>query len=202
MGRNRAILPPSVRSPRTRRTNRVGLAVCGLLLLLGGGAGLAAGLGLFGTAVQHRAVLGNAGAYARTHNWVWIATGLAGALCVLVAVRWLAIQLRSNRMRELDLSDDPRHGRTTMPARAVTAAIEDEIEHYRGVDGASAHLVTERGRAVLLVDTALDGRIGPAEIRDRIQTEALVHARQALDAPRLPIRMELRLTARERRDVR
>jgi len=56
------------------------------------------------------------------------------------------------------------------------------------------------GRTVLS-GTAVTDAIA-AEIRTRIQTEAVPHVRQALDVPDLPVRLELRLAGASRRDLR
>lgn len=196
-------LPPTVRSARTRRTNRVVLGLLGVVFLAAGVAGLIAGFGVFGSGVRHQAVLlGTASRYARHHTWVWAAVGASGGLLALLGLAWLVVQFTSDRVRTVDVSDDPRRGRTTLDAAAVTDAVIDEIEGYHGVQRASARLVRQRGGPALLVRTALDGRVDPAEIRTRIQTEALAHARRALDDPRLPARLELRLAPRRVRDIR
>jgi hypothetical protein len=194
-------MPPTVRSPRTRRTNRLILGLIGLLAFAGGGAGLAAGLGAFGTATRHRPVLTRASDYADSHAWVWVVVAATGVVLAALALAWLLTQLGSNRIVDLDLTDDPRQGRTSLSSAAVGDAVRDEIETYPGIRGATARLVTERGTPTLLVSTALDGRTPPGEVCQRIRSEALVHARQALDNPRLPARLELRLTRRTGRRV-
>ncbi|HEX5494738.1 MAG TPA: hypothetical protein VFX70_09220 [Mycobacteriales bacterium] len=208
MPAHRATLPRTVRSPRTRRVNRLVLGLVGLLLLLGGGAGLAAGFGVLGGAVPHRPVLTGTARYADAHAWVWAAVGVAGLVVATLGAAWLVVQSRSNRIRELDVPDGPEHphgaeqGRTVLAGDAVTDAVRAEVESYPGVRDASAQLVTERGTPTLLVSAALDGRSGPGQVRTRIQTGAVSHARRALDDPGLPARLELRLASRPRRHLR
>lgn len=220
MAAHRSALPPTVRSPRTRRVNRVVLGLIGLLAALGGLAGLAAGFGILGTAARHRSVLTRTADYADAHAWVWAAVAVAGLLLAGLALAWLAVQPRSNRITEFDLDDRPAdaddlagadgfggpgstgRGRSTLASSAITDAVCAEIEGYPGVRDVSARLVRERGMPTLLVFTSLDGRTGPGEVRSRIQTEAIGHVRQALDDPGLPARLEFRLARRSRRHVR
>jgi hypothetical protein len=196
-------MPPAVRSPRTQRRNRVLLGLTGLLLLLAGGAGVAAGFGAFGTSVRDQVILlGRVREHASGHTWVWAAVGALGGLLALLGLLWLASQFGSNRLRVLDVGGDDTLGRTSVDADAVTDAVTDEIEGYRGVRSASARIVRQRGAPALLVQTALDGRTDPGEVSRRIQAEALAHVRRALDQPRLPARVEIRLTHGVQREVR
>lgn len=207
MAAHRAVMPPTVRSPATRRVNRIALGLTGLLLFAGGGAGLAAGFGVFGSTVRHRTVFGGLADFADDHSWVRVLAGVAGLVAAGLGLLWLLVQGRSNRLGELDLSDRPGEagtdveGRTTVAARAVTDAVRAEITGYPGVRDASARLVTERGSSTLLVFTALDGRAGMNEVRARIQTGAVRHAREALEDPELPARLELRMAERFNRSI-
>lgn len=195
-GRHGAARPPTVRSPRTRRVNRTALGSLGLAMLLGGGAGLAAGLGAFGDDVQHGSVLAGASRFVADHRWLWAVIAATALVTVALAVLWLVSQVTTNRLGDLDLTDEPARGRTRMPTAAVSDAVRAEIERYPGVRRARARLVSEHGRTVLLLFAALDGRTNPGEVRGRIQDEAIGHARQALDNPGLPARIELQLPGR------
>jgi hypothetical protein len=198
-----ATLAPDSRTPRTRRTNRVVLALLGLLLAAAGAAGLAAGLGAFGDDVRTRTVIPPATRdWVSRHDWFWILVAAGCILVALLALRWLLAQTSTNRIGALELESDRRPGRTVMTARALTDAVADEIGSYRGVRGSSAGLLGDRAAPTLLVRATLDGRADPAEVRTRIQTDALAHARHALDAPDLPVRLELRLATGSRRDPR
>lgn len=198
-----ATLAPTSRAPGTRRANRTVLALLGLLLLAAGAAGLAAGAGAFGDDIRTRKVIP---AYTRDwvyrHDWFWLAVAAGCILIALLALRWLFAQNSSSRVSHLEVESDRRDGRTVLAARAVTDAVADEIASHRGVSGASASMLGDRTAPTLLVHATLDGRVDLAEVRTRIQTDALAHARQALDAPDLPVRLELRLAAASRRDLR
>lgn len=198
-----ATLPAVARSPRTRRTNRGVLALLGLLLLAAGAAGIAAGAGAFGDDIRHRKAIPR---YTRqwvySHGWFWLAVAAGSILIALLALRWLLTQTSTNRVARFDLEPDHRTGRTVLAARAVTDAVAEEIESYRGVTGASAQLIGSAATTTLLLRVTLDDRTDPTSVRDRVETEAVRHARQALDKTTMPVRLELGLAGSTRRDVR
>lgn len=195
-------LAPVSRSARTRRANRSVLALIGLLLFAGGAAGIAAGLGLFGEDIRYRKVIPEATRqWVYRHDWFWIAIAAGGVVVALLAFRWLFAQTATNRVSHLDLESDRRDGRTVLAARAVTDAVAEEIDSYRGVASVSAHLIGARAAPLLLTHVSLDERGDPAAVRTRIQSEAVPHTRRSLDNPDLPVRLELRLAGRSRRDL-
>jgi hypothetical protein len=196
-------LAPTSRAPGTRRANRTVLALLGFVLLAAGAAGIAAGTGLFGDGVRTNKVIPqDTRDWVAAHDWFWLAVAAGSILIALLALRWLLAQTSTNRLRRLDVESDRSAGRTVLSGAAVTDAVAAEIGSYRGVNSASAHLLGTRGAPTLLVHATLDGRGDPAEIRTRIQTEAVAHVRQALEAPDLPVRLELRLAGASRRDLR
>lgn len=196
-------LAPTSRAPGTRRANRTVLALIGLVLLAAGVAGIAAGTGLFGDRVRTDKVIRQGTRdWVAAHDWFWLVVAAAGILVALLALRWLFAQTSSNRVSFLDVESDRSAGRTVLSGAAVTDAVAGEIGGYRGVERASAHLLGTRGAPTLLLHATLDGKGDPAEVRARIQAEAVAHARQALDAPELPVRLELRLAGASRRDLR
>lgn len=195
-------LAATSRAPGTRRANRSALAFIGLVLLVAGAAGIAAGAGLFGdTARTSKVIPQETRDWVGTHAWFWLAVAAGCILIALLALRWLFAQTSTGRVSYLDVETDRSAGRTELSARAVTDAVAGEVMSYRGVAGARANLLGTRGAPTLLVQATLDGRGDPAEIRRRIQTDALAHGRQALDKPDLPVRLELRLAAKSRRDL-
>ncbi len=113
--------------------------------------------------------------------------------CLLLAVLgllWLLAQLptegephgpHDGRSRGVDHRADP----------ALADAVEAEVGKLRGVGGASATVIDRRGRRVdLTVDLTEYADIG--EIRRTLEERVVVHARQAVDDPDLPIDIELR----------
>lgn len=198
-----ATLQPASRAPRTRRANRGVLALIGLLLLAAGAAGIAAGTGLFGAKIRRQKVIDqDSRDWVARHDWFWLAVAAGSILIALLALRWLLAQTSTSRVYHLDVETDRRAGRTVLAGGAVTGAVAEEIGAYRGVSGASAYLLGDRSAPTLLVHATLDGRGDPAQVRRRIEADAVSHARQALDAPELPVRLELRLAAGSRRDLR
>jgi len=196
-------LAATSRAPGTRRANRTVLALIGFVLLAAGAAGIAAGTGLFGDGVgTNKVIPQDTRDWVAAHDWFWLAVAAGSILIALLALRWLLAQTSTNRLRQLDVESDRSAGRTVLSGTAVTDAVAAEISSYRGVGSASAHLLGSRGAPTLLVHATLDGRGDPAEIRTRIQTEAVPHVRQALDVPDLPVRLELRLAGASRRDLR
>ncbi|MGY1716866.1 alkaline shock response membrane anchor protein AmaP [Geodermatophilus sp. SYSU D01106] len=199
---------PAALRPRTRargvvRANRLVLALVGLLLAGAGGAALAAGLGVFGGGVADRPVLdGSVSRFAEAHGWYWPVVAVGAGLVALLSLWWLLAQARSDRVSALPLSRDPRRGHTDLDAAALTGAVEDEVEGYRGVARARAVLSGAVTAPALALTVTLDGRAGPGELHPRVVQGAVAHARQALGRPDLPARVEFVLPRRPRRDVR
>ncbi len=188
-----ATLPPPARSARTDRVNRALLLLLGLILLLGGLAALLTGLGVFGAGRADQPVFARqlVDFVNRHAEWFWPVVAVVAVILGLLALRWLLIQARSDRISSLDLEVDRSHGRTRMDADALTGALVDEIESYRGVAGASGRLLGDGLEPRLSLRVALDGRVDAGDVLRRIENEALAHARSALSAEQMPTRLEL-----------
>jgi hypothetical protein len=196
-------LAAETRAPGTVRVNRTVLTVLGLLLAAAGAVGLASALGLFGRRLSDQSVLGpTVEDFVKANRWFWPVVAIAAGLLALLCLWWLLLQTRSNRIGELRLVTGPQRGHTDLTTRALTHALIDEIEGYHGVTRATAHLSGTSTAPKLSLDVALDGRVGPAEIHQRITVEAIPHARQALSTDHLPTRLELQLPRTQHRDVR
>lgn len=183
------------------RFNRVALLVLGLLLLAGGAAGVLVATGVFGSATADRTIADNpVSRYAGDNGrWLWpVAAGVAIVVLAL-ALRWLyAVLFSTDRVGGLALHTDGRAAeRTTLAASAVAAAVRSEIESYRGVGRASVRVIGEPEQPQVAVTVYTDGNSDLGALRDRIEYGALAHARQALDQPELPIRLDLELTGRQ-----
>jgi hypothetical protein len=193
-------------SRRTARGNRYGIVLAGLVLLVGGGLGLARGFGaleridFFGPARADAPLLSNVERdYAGTHVWVWYVLAAIAVVAAALALRWILVQMRSDRVRVIRLERDRRLGNTDLSARALLTALGDEVESYWGVHRADARLTgtSERPRLTLSVGVERDADL--AALRTRITTEALPHAREALDREELPTLLTLRLDSADRR---
>jgi hypothetical protein len=175
------------------RTNRVALTLFGLLVLAVGGAGLAASTGVFGTAYSRQTLLANqASSYTGHHTWIWYAAAGACLLLALACLRWLlALLVSTDRAGDIILPGSHDTGTTLLQPAALTHALTTEISGYRDVQTARGRVIGSRHdpQIVLTVTTAPSADL-PA-LRDRIETEALTHARQALTNPTLPIQLNL-----------
>ena len=184
------------------RTNRVVLALLGLLLLAAGVLGL-----LLSYAVLDRRATGpvlprQVRTFAGDNPWFWWLLALAALLVALLGLRWLLAQARTNRVASLDLTTDSRDGITTVPAGVITDAVEKEAADIAGVEGATARLRSHRGGSRLDLTATLTHRADLAHVRARLEGEVVTHVRQALDRPDLPVLIELHPEARPRRRFR
>ncbi|AXI79076.1 alkaline shock response membrane anchor protein AmaP [Peterkaempfera bronchialis] len=181
------------------RVSRVGLAVVGLVLLAGGVLALLRGTGLFGAGGPDTALLApGTEDYVATSGWFWLAAGVAAALVALAGLGWLLALLRPEVVRRVTVEPDDRRGATRVSATAVTDALEDEVESYRGVRRAHARLTrsTRYPALTLHVGVTADAHLG--QVRARIEREALAHLRQALGQDQLPARIRIHAGTRRR----
>jgi sugar (pentulose or hexulose) kinase len=179
---------------RTRRGNRYGLTVVGLLLTAGGATVLAVGLGLLGTARAHTALLTPAQTrYVHAHGWFWPAVAVVAGLVALICLRWLLVQTRRDRVGVLNLETDRRQGATRINSGVATDALEAEIATYPGVTHARARLTGSPIQPELAVTVAAERDADLAGLRTRIHDGAVAHLRAALEHDRLPTRLTLRL---------
>ena len=183
------------------RTNRIVLLLLGLLLIAVGVAGVLAAAGAFGSAAADRAIADNpVSRYVGDNgSWLWPVAAVVAVLVLALALRWLYIVLFStDRVGALALRTDSRPAeRTNLAASAVAAAVRGEIESYYGVRTAKVRVIGEAEQPRVVVSVGADGDTDLATLRERIEHGALAHARQALDQPELPVRLELDLTRRQ-----
>lgn len=191
---------------RTARGNRIGLGLLGLVLLVAGGAIVIRATGLFG------GLLGPAGdpVYSDTtaswvHDqrpWLWLTIAAVGVLAALLALRWLLVQLRSDRLGRLmvdtDHRDVPASGRADVPAGVVTSAVGQEVDGYRGVQKIRVALTGRPDQPELRLTVTADPDADLSRLRRRITGEALAHARAALDTDRLTTHLQLIVGRRAR----
>ncbi|MCP2322933.1 hypothetical protein HDA40_001440 [Hamadaea flava] len=176
------------------RTNRVILTIIGFLLLAGGVIVALTAFGGFGDARAGRLLTANrvwtfAGDNGR---WFWPVVGVLALVVLALAVRWLiAILFGTDRLRSLRLRTEGSRDRVTLAAPAVSDAVRAEVETYRGVRSVRARLVGEADDPVLTLRVGTDLDADLAAIRDRVERDAVAHARQALDRPELRVRLDL-----------
>jgi hypothetical protein len=178
------------------RINRLALIVLGAILAAVGGAIIAANTGLFASGFPQRTLLENPAAeWIGGHStWFWPITAAVVTVIALLALRWLVAVLRS-APKAHDVSIDGS-ARTTVGSTALRDALTNEIESYRGVQNAKVRIFGDpiQPRLGVRVNLTQDARV--AEVRDRIEQQALAHARAALDAPEMPVTLDLGVTGK------
>jgi hypothetical protein len=181
------------------RTNRIVLLLLAVLLIAAGlGAG-AASIGAFGTATRHTPLTANpAGHFIGTQGgWLWPVAAVAAVILALLALRWLlALLFTTDRAGDLPITPGAPAGRTTLATGALTEAVVEEIESYRGVNSARARLLGDPADPELVVTAALEETADFAALRQRIETSALSHARAAVGNPSLPAQLDLTVTTK------
>jgi hypothetical protein len=179
------------------RTNRAVLALLGLLLLALGVSGILLGAGTFGHRAAHQHLLDNTiGRFiGEQGDWLWPAAAMVAVIIALLCLRWLLTILFSTaRLGDIAVRGDRSAGRTTLTSTALGDALSSEIETYRGVHSARTHLEGSPADPRLAVTVNTDQDADLAALRQRIETNALAHARNALDTPDLPIRLDIAIT--------
>ena len=176
------------------RSNRVMLALLGLLVLAAGAAAMAVSTGVFGASFSRQTLLANrVGAYFASHGgWLWPAIAGGCVLIGLACLRWmLALLASTDRSGDIIIGRSTDEGTTILRPAALVDALTSEVSTYHGVDSAKGRIIGD-GRdpeVVLTVGTA------PATdlqaLHHRIEAEAFAHARQATGNPSLPIQLNL-----------
>jgi len=181
---------------RTARLDRTLLVLLGALLTAAGVLTLLVGSGVFGSTLRNNSVLDNAVGRFFGHNgqWLWPLVAVAGLLLGYLTLRWLIGQLASTSVRDLQLDPGSTTGQTELSSSAVTGAVSGEIRSYRGVTEASARFTGDELEPALHLRVHLDARADVVAVRDRIETEAVAHVRQALEDPDLPVVLDLLVT--------
>jgi len=182
------------------RTNRFLLIVFALVLIAAGLVGALAGLGALGPVTQHGSLVSNrVGAYfGRNGDWLWPVVAVAAGVLALLALRWLTTLLFStDRAGDLPLPGDRSAGGTTLVPAALTGAVAAEIEGYSGVRSARSRLIGDSGAPTLVIVATVEAGADLPALRRRIETGAVRHARQALEDPELPVRLDLSVTDRQ-----
>ena len=196
-------LAPETRMPGTVRANRVMITLIGVVLTAAGLGVLAIGVGLLLPDERLRPVIDRpVDDFVADNPWFWPVVAAAAAVLALLSLRWLLAQVSSNRVHTIAFEEGGDQGRTRLLADALTSALVQEIESYRGVDRANAHLAGSSTQPRLSLQVLLDGRADVAEIHRRVADEAVAHARIALSTEELPTRLELQVSRKPVRDLR
>ncbi len=186
---------------RTHRGHHLGLTLIGVLLTFSGGAMIANHLGGFGTrAATEHLYPQPATDWIAAHRWAyWIAAVVALILAGL-ALRWLLVQLRTDRLHRLsmdtDRDPDPHAGITTLTASAVLDAISTDIDRIPGVHKATAALSGTRDAPELWLTVTLHDNADSGTVRTQLVDTVLSDARTSLEKPDMPAYLTLKVSTR------
>ena len=189
-----------------RRVNRILLALAGLLLLVVGGAVLAAGLGLSVPSwwpwEGPDAVLltRSQRQHWRAEGWWWPVVIAVLGLVVLLALWWLIAQFRRARLREV-LVDSGDGEEAVLRGRALENVLEADVSAQEGVARARVALTGRRGTPRTRVALHLEPYASPAEALTALSGEALGNARRSTGLPALPTEARLRAVKHRARRV-
>lgn len=181
------------------RTNRIALLVLAVLLIAVGADAGSASLGVFGNTTRHSTLFTNPTGkfFGSNGDWLWPAIAVAALILALLALRWLiALLFSTDRSGDLPLPASGPAGRTTLAAGALTRAVTEEIDGYRGVSSARARLIGNPEDPELVVTVTAEQSADMAELRGHIEAGALTHVRASIGDPALPIQLNLTVTTK------
>ncbi|QUX29257.1 hypothetical protein KGD83_01250 [Nocardiopsis akebiae] len=178
---------PHRRTRRTARGNRLGLFLTGLVLLIGGAAGLAVGGGLFGDGPA-AAPLTGLEPVARALAWPWAPHTAAAVALVLtvLAVRWLLVQGRAYRPRRLLVGADTAAGRTEVSPSAAGEALVAQLSAHPRVVRGRARFTESAREPRLWLDLVLTEDADPVQVWHACRDEGVDSLRESLELERLP----------------
>lgn len=179
------------------RTNRIALTVLGLLLFAAGAGAMLASTGLLHTTLEHRTLFDNqVSRYIGRHgSWLWAAAALACVIIAVLALIWLkALLLSTDRAGDLTLAGDRSRGATVITQSAITSALVDEVQSYRGVDSAKARLVGHEDDPEVVLTVTATRAADLGRLRARVESDALTHLRSALGKPSMAVQLDLRVS--------
>lgn len=178
---------------RTTRLNHVLLVVVGLVLMAAGAFLLARHFGWISPLPKTERLYSRPQQrWLHEHTWAFAVAGGVAAVVGLVALRWLLVQPRIDRLRRLHLdADSGQHGRTVLTATALTDQVEEDLESHPGVARARVLIIgrPENPTLVLRVSAHAAGDI--TAVREFLVADALPAARTALEAEGVPMQLHL-----------
>ncbi|MBT2896735.1 alkaline shock response membrane anchor protein AmaP [Streptomyces sp. McG3] len=184
-------------SPMRSTVNRVLLALAGLVLVVVGGAVLAAGLGasvpswwpwdgktdvLLSTADRQRW---------RDEGWWWPTVIAVLAVLVILALWWFLAQLRRGRLADVLVDSGDGEG-AQVRGRALEGVLAGEAETLDGVARAQAMLTGRRTAPRARVRLLMEPHAAPLGTLNAVADGALAHARDSAGLDGLPAEVRIR----------
>ena len=186
---------------RTRRGNRLGLTIIGMLTTLAGVAILLAHLAVFGTAASTSTLVpGQVIDWLLGHRWSFWILAVVALVLALTAVRWLLVQLRTDKVSRLAVDSDRTGatdaGRTVLQGSALLDAVDSDIDAIPGVQKASATLSGSRDAPELWLTVTLHENSDSGAVRSALVDQVLPNVRSFLEQPRMPAYLTLKVSNR------
>ncbi|WP_200301319.1 alkaline shock response membrane anchor protein AmaP [Streptomyces adelaidensis] len=180
-----------------RIVNRVLLGTVGVLLVVGGGAVLAVGLGADPPSWwphddRHDVLLSTAERTRwRDDGWWWPTVIAVLALLVLLALWWLTAVLRRHRLSEVLVDTGDGDG-ALLRGRALESVLTTEATGSDGVARARARLTGRRNAPEARVRLMLQPHVNPGDALHHLTTEAITNAQNSAGLAELPTEVRLR----------
>ena len=183
---------------RTTRLNRIVFVLLGVVLLAAGGFLLARHFDWSDRLPSAERIYSSSEArWLHDNTWVWYVVAAAAVIVGLLALRWLLVQPRIDRVRRLRPDADlEQHGRTAMASSVLTDAVEDDIDALPGVARSRVIVTGATDAPELVVRVAAKQAADLAEMHRRVVTEAVASARIALDDETVPVQVHLVVNGR------
>ncbi len=183
---------------RTTRLNRIVFVLLGFVLLAAGGFLLARHFDWIDRLPSTERIYSSSEArWLHDNTWVWYVVAAAAVIVGLLALRWLLVQPRIDRVRRLRPDADlEQHGRTAMASSVLTDAVEDDIDALPGVARSRVIVTGATDAPELVVRVAAKQAADLAEMHRRVVTEAVASARIALDDETVPVQVHLVVNGR------
>lgn len=180
------------------RANRAALIVLGLLVFAAGAAAMTASVGGFGQALSHRSLFANrVSAFIGHHGWTWYAAAGLCLLIIAIALIWIrTLLISTDRAGDIPVPVASREGTTILRPSALTGALTREIGTYHGVEAVRGRIIGDAGDPEIVLAVTASQTADLHALHQRIETEALAHARQALSKADLAIQLDLAVSRR------
>ncbi|MEV0007946.1 alkaline shock response membrane anchor protein AmaP [Streptomyces sp. NPDC051840] len=189
-----------------KTVNRLLLGLVGLVLVVVGGAVLAAGLGASVPSWwpfdgPDDVLLSKADRYRwRDEGWWWPAVIAVLAVLVILTLWWLLAQLRRGRLAEVLVDSGDGEG-ALLRGRALEGVLADEANRLDGVSDAKVALTGRRTAPRARVRMMMEPHVSPGLALRGLSEGALNHARTSAGLEELPAEVRLKAVKHRARRV-